>query len=586
MTQPILQAVPASITAAEGQRLCVLKFGSSVLGAETDYAAVALEIYRHVRQGEKVVAVVSALHGETDALLSQGARVGGDCPALLARLARVGELRSAALAALALNRVGVRVTTMDPHEMGLLAEGQPLDSNLTDLDAGAVWAKLRDHEVVVVPGFTAGHAEHGVVTLGRGGTDLSAVFFADRLGAHRARLIKDVDGVYAEDPVKNPHAERYSEVGYAEAAAASSGLIQPKAILAAQQDDVLIEVAAMGAAQATTIANLPARKSLPLRGARLRVALLGCGTVGGGVLAQLLERPDLFELNPVLVRRPADHAGEAACFTSNPTEALAGDPDIVVELVGGADPMAELVAAALRNGASLVTANKALVAQHHDLLAAAASAGGASLLHSGAVGGGVPVLEAIGRLRTDGGVSAVEGIMNGTSNFILGRLEQGCGFDEAVHEAQALGFAEAEPSADIDGHDTAHKLSLLARACFGNGLSVQSIARQSLRGVSIADAQAAHARGEVLKQIGRCWRERDGGIVAAVRIESLPVGNLLARARGEENVFVVTATNGCRHTLHGKGAGRWPTAASVFADIMDLQRASLARNAAVWQGGG
>ena len=182
------------------KRLCVLKFGSSVLETEGDYAAVANECYRHVRNGEKVVAVVSALAGETDALLNQGMRVGGEQPLLLARVARTGELHSAALLALALGQIGVRATTMDPHEMGLVATGDPLDSTLTGLDADAVLATLDSHDVLVVPGFTAGHATHGVVTLGRGGTDLTAVFFAARLDAHRVRLIKDVDGVYDQDP--------------------------------------------------------------------------------------------------------------------------------------------------------------------------------------------------------------------------------------------------------------------------------------------------------------------------------------------------------------------------------------------------
>ena len=458
----------------------MLKFGSSVLVAEADYAAVALEIYRHVRNGEKVIAVVSALAGETDALLGQGARAGGDHPALLARVARVGELHSAALMALALVRMGMAATTMDPHEMGLMAEGEPLDANLIRLDVAAVQARLASHDIVVVPGFTAGHADHGVVTLGRGGTDLSAVFFADRLDAHRVRLIKDVDGVYAEDPAKNPLAERFAEMGYAEAAAASAGLIQPKAILAAESAGVLIEVAAMGAGEATTIADHPARMAAPARLRLLRVTLLGCGTVGAGVLGLLEERPDLFEVNPVLVRRPA---GRGARFTSDPAVAFAATPDLVIEVIGGADSSVDLLHAALRGGASVVTANKAMVAKHWDALQASAAAGGASLLFSAAVGGGVPVLEAVARVRAGDGIVSVEGIMNGTVNFLLGRLEQGCDFDEAVREAQLAGFAEADPSGDVDGHDAAQKLSLLVRAAFGAGVAPEAIAKESLRGV-------------------------------------------------------------------------------------------------------
>lgn len=560
---------------ARAKRLCVLKFGSSVLGAEEDYPAAALEIYRHVRDGEKVVAVVSALAGETDALLDQASRVGGEPPhGLVARLARVGELRSAALMALALSRVGVSACALDPHEMGLMARGEPLDSDLTDLDEAAVLAKLDAHDVVVVPGFTAGHEEHGVVTLGRGGTDLSAVFFAARLDAHRVRLIKDVDGVYAEDPAKNPLAERYAELGYDQAAEASAGLIQPKAIHAAEAEDVLIEIAAMGAGEATTIAHLPARKALPLRGPKLRVALLGCGAVGAGVLACLKGRPDLFDVNPVLVRNP-ELRGDEARFTDRLDEALAGEPDLVVELIGGADHAADIMCAALRSGAGVVTANKAALARHYDALHACAEAGGASLGFSGAVGGGTPVIETLDRL--EGQVVAVEGVMNGTVNFLLGRLGEGWAFGDALREARQLGFAEADPSADVDGHDAAEKLSILVREAFGVALPPERIAKQSLARVTAEAARAALERGEVLKQVGRCRLRADGGVEAEVRIESVPASHPLAGARDEENRFLIHDADGQVHRVYGKGAGRWPTAAAVFADVMDAQRALLGR---------
>jgi homoserine dehydrogenase len=559
----------------QARRLCVLKFGSSVLGAEADYPEVALEIYRHVREGEKVVAVVSALAGRTDALLDQAERLGGGAPdALVARLARVGELHSAALMALALSRVGVRACTMDPDEMGLVAEGDPLDSNLTGLDAAAVRAKLAVHDVVVVPGFTAGHAAHGVVTLGRGGTDLSAVFFAARLDAHRVRLIKDVDGVYAEDPAGNPHAERFSQLSYAEAAEASAGLIQPKAIRAAEAEDVLIEVAALGSAECTTIAHFPAHKARPPKPERLRVALLGCGAVGGGVLAHLRSRPDLFEVGPVLVRHPERHE-EDALFTTAAAEALAGKPDLVVEALGGADFPADLMLSALHWGAQVVTANKAAVAKHYESLHACADAGGGGLFYSAAVGGGAPILETLARLEGD--VAAVEGVMNGTCNYLLSRLAEGWPFDEALAKAQELGFAEADPSADVDGHDAADKLSILVREAFGAALLPERIAKASLRDVTPEAVRAAVARGQVLKQVGRCKLLADGSLFAEVAIVALPAGHPLARTRNEENCFLVADREGRVHEVFGKGAGRCPTANAVFADVMDAQRALLGR---------
>ncbi|KPP82212.1 MAG: bifunctional aspartokinase / homoserine dehydrogenase ThrA [Oceanicaulis sp. HLUCCA04] len=557
--------------------LCVLKFGSSVLKCEADYDAAAQEVFRHVRRGEKVIAVVSALAGETDALLAQGKMVGGSGStpnaAMLARLARTGELRSAALMGLALARVGMRTAVLDPHEISLEAEGDPLDSNLCGLDSGAVAEALAGHEVLAVPGFTATHARHGVVTLGRGGTDLTAVFFAARCGAPVVRLIKDVDGVYAQDPAENPDAERYAELDYDAAASASAGLIQPKAIAAAKAAGIIVEVAAMGAADATRICSSPARKAPARQSRPLRVALLGCGAVGAGVLAHLRSRPDLFEMNPVLVRHPQARAHvHGVTFTSQLEHALAHQPDLVVELLGGADAPAEIMAGALAAGAHVVTANKAALARHYDDLYAAARDGDARLAWSAAVGGGTPVLEAVERLCLAGGVVKIEGVMNGTANFLLDRLANGEGFAEAVGEAQRLGFAEADPAADVDGHDAADKLSLLIRQAFGQALSPAHIAKDSLADVSPAAVQGARSDGLVFKQIGVCELLDGGGVRAEVRVRPVPVHHPLAGARNEENRFILTGTGQGVQTLYGKGAGRWPTAAAVFADIMDIQR--------------
>lgn len=560
-------------------RLCVLKFGSSVLEREEDYPKVALEIYRHIRDGEKVVAVVSALAGGTDSLLNQAHRVGGDgAPdALVARVARVGELHSAALLALALSKVGLRSCTLDPHEMGLVAEGTALDSNLVDLDAAAVWDKIHANDVVVVPGFIADHADHGVVTLGRGGTDLSAVFFAARLDAHRVRLIKDVDGVYAEDPAKNPDAERFSQMSYAEAERASNGLIQVKAIHEAKADDVLIEIACLGSAEATQIGNFRVRKSRPLKGDRLRVSLLGCGSVGAGVLDYLKSQPDLFEIGPVLVRRPARY-GTDLRFTGDIDEVLGFEADILVEVLGGPDLPADWMRHALLKGAHVVTANKAAVAKHWDSLHACALRGGGELRFSAAVGGGAPIIETLRRL--EGSIVSLEGVMNGTCNYLLSRLGEGWKLEDALKKAQELGYAEADPAADLDGDDAAQKLSILIREAFGVALLPERIAKHSLRDLAPGAAHEALERGEALKQVGRCHLLADGSIEAEVQVVALSLSHPLAGAQNEENRFIVTAADGTVTEVFGKGAGRWPTATSVFADVMDAQRALLGREPA------
>lgn len=560
------------------KRLCVLKFGSSVLAREDDYSKVVHEIYRHFRDGEKVVAVVSALAGQTDELFDQAGRVGGEAApeALVARLARVGELQSAALMALALSKAGLRAAILDPHEMGLVAQGSPLDSNLAGVDSDAVWAKIDANDVVVVPGFIADHAEHGVVTLGRGGTDLSAVFFADQLDAHRVRLIKDVDGVYDKDPAHHASAERFSQMSYKEAEKASNGLIQTKAIHAAEDKNVLIEVAALGSAEATTVAHVPALKSRPHRPERLRVALLGCGSVGTGVFALLRDQPDLFDVGPVLVRHPYRH-DEKARFTSNLEEALAGDPDIVVELIGGTELASEAMHSALAQGAQVVTANKAAVAKHWDSLHASATRYGGALRFSSAVGGGAPIVETLRRLS--GSVVAVEGVMNGTCNYLLSRLAEGWSFEQALAKAQELGFAESDPSADVDGHDAAAKLSILVREALGVAVLPPLIVKDSLRDLSPEAARDAFDRGEAFKQVGRFELNADGTINAEIQVRSLALSHPLAATQNEENRFLVTDSLGRVHDVFGKGAGRWPTATSVFADIMDAQRALLGRPA-------
>lgn len=565
---------------AAPKRLCILKFGSSVLDREEDYPKVVQEIYRHVRDGEKVVAVVSALAGETDALLAQAIRVGGGAApdALVARLARVGELQSAALMALALSKAGLRAWTLDPHEMALTADGSPLDSNLSGVDAEAVWSEIDRNDVVVVPGFIADHAAHGVVTLGRGGTDLSAVFFADQLDAHRVRLIKDVDGVYDEDPARNPNAERYSQMSYAEAEKASSGLIQAKAIRAAAEKDVLIEVAALGSAEATKVARVPAAKSRPPRPERLRVSLLGCGSVGAGVLEYLLAQPELFHVGPVLVRSPREH-NQNVTFTESLDDALAFEPDVLVETVGGSGLAADAMHAVLNRGGQVVTANKAAVAKHWDSLHACVVRHGGELRFSAAVGGGAPIIETLRRLK--GSVVAVEGVMNGTCNYLLSRLAEGWSFAEALKKAQELGFAEADPSADVDGHDAADKLSILVREAFGVAVVPQHIGKHSVSDLLPEATNEALQRGEVLKQVGRCHLMADGSVEAEVQVVSLPLSHPLARARDEENCFLVTDSAGNVHEVFGKGAGRWPTATAVFADVMDAQRALLGREPVV-----
>lgn len=557
--------------AARDNRLCVLKFGSSVLRNPEDYAKAAHEIYRHTRAGEKVIAVVSALEGETDALFAVGDAVGqGMADNLVARLVRTGELKSAALLGLALERSGIPAAVLDPHEMDLIAEGDALDANLVSLDAHRVLKHLENADVIIAPGFY-GESENGPATLGRGGTDLTAIMFAHWLGASRARLLKDVDGVYSADPRDVPDAERLDQLDYIEAAKVSRGLVQEKAIFAARDLGVIIEVAAIGRGYATRIGpdnRLPGRTRIL---SPLRVAILGHGSVGAGLCTYLLGQPEQFVLNPVLVRNPSAHTQPDLSFTDQAEIALDDEPDIVVEAMGGTGLARSLTQSALRDGAHLVTANKAVIAQDIELLKDLARSADRQLRYSASVGGGVPILETLDRLTPHTGVLAVEGVMNGTCNFIFSRLKQGASLDDAIIEAQQAGFAEADPSTDLDGHDAADKLSIISRHAFGIGIDPASIPKDKLTDLSKARIKAVNQQGLLFKQIGSCAVTRDGRIEAKVEIRAIQPNHPFARLENEQNGFLIRTPQG-EVEIRGKGAGRWPTAEAVFADIMDIQR--------------
>ena len=569
-TRPVKS--PASPALAP--KLCVLKFGSSVLHTPDDHARAAHEIYRHTRAGEKVVAVVSALDGETDGLFEVGATVGQNSnDAMLARLVRCGELKSAALMGLALQRAGVAAAVLDPHEMGLKADGSSLDANLTGLESARVLAHFQQVDVVVAPGFF-GEGPDGPVTLGRGGTDLTAVMFAHWLGASRARLIKDVDGVYTDDPARVPDAHRFDQLDYAEAARVSRGLVQEKAIHAAEALGVVIEVAALGKAFATRIGPVTRKIGARHRARPLRIAVLGHGSVGAGVCRHLLAHPGRFQLNPVLVRDPAAHARtgpHGLRFTADMAEALQEKPDIVVETLGGTGAARKLCHSVLRDGMHLVTANKAVIALDYERLHELAAETGRQLRYSAAVGGGAPILETLDQASQTGTVLSVEGVMNGTCNFILGQLAEGALLADAIVEAQKLGFAEADPRGDIDGDDAADKLAIIIRHAFGIALDPRDIVKESLSDLSPHRLQAAAEQNWVIKQVASCSTGADGRILAKIELRALAPDHRLARLRNEENGFLVQLPHESVY-VQGKGAGRWPTAEAVFADIVDIQR--------------
>ncbi|MBB5518870.1 homoserine dehydrogenase [Amphiplicatus metriothermophilus] len=318
--------------------------------------------------------------------------------------------------------------------------------------------------------------------------------------------------------------------------------------------------------------------------APLRVALLGFGVVGGGVYDLLLADQKRFQVVGVACRDPERHIRNGA-----PHRLLTNDPaalpehDILVEAIGGLSPAEEIIANALRRGIDVVTANKSLVSRRYETLHAAAEAGGARLRFSAAVGGGVPMLETVEEVAREGAIIRLDAVLNGTTNFVLDRIGAGLGLTYAIRLAQEAGFAEADPTADIDGVDAAEKLSLIVRRAFGVAVDPAEIPRDALGALSSAEIAAAHAAGRPYKQVATA-RRTAGGLELEVRLRRAPADTPLGRPKLEENCLVIEREFGAPVVLFGKGAGREATAGSVFADLDALAHmrlgASLAESAA------
>ncbi len=293
----------------------------------------------------------------------------------------------------------------------------------------------------------------------------------------------------------------------------------------------------------------------------IRVALAGCGVVGGGVLARLIDDPR-YSVVGVLVRDPAkvrDTPLPPELAVTDPAALLAREPDVVIEALSDASTGLALIRAALARGVDVVTANKQAVSSDPVGLKALAETSGARLAWSASVGGGAPLIETVRQAKGQGRIVKVEAVLNGTCNFILNRLAEGAAFADALTAAQAAGFAEEDPAADLTGLDAAAKLAILIHEATGRVVPVSAIDRQTL------SADAALPQGRV-RQLA-VFETSDGAPVVAFR--ALDDDPLFAGLSDEANAVRVTLDDGRCLVARGRGAGRIPTVESVLADLSD-----------------
>lgn len=554
----------------------VLKFGGSVLTREQDLADATHEIYRWVREGWRVIAVVSALGKTTDRLLAQGHLYGvAPDPASLAALVATGELTSAALLGLALGKAGIPAEVLDAARLALQTQGPVLDSEPVDVDIAEIRRTLDRVPAIVVPGFLGRDVNGRTTLLGRGGSDFTALFLAQRLNA-RCRLVKDVKGLYERDPAKpGPIARRFRALSWDDALKLDGRIVQHKGVRFARDHGLEFEVGAINGADVTTVGPRAIDTAIVNEPVPppLRVALLGLGTVGFGVYQHMNRRSDLFEITSVAVNNPKRHADNGVplyLLTTDSARAARSDCEVIVETIGEPSVSRALIETALRSGKHVVTANKAVIAQHGPQLHKIAREHGVELLYSAAVGGSVPLIEAVTRLSRETRIESIEGVINGTTNAVLDRLASGSSLEDAVRDAQIAGFAEADPTRDLDGTDASDKLRILIRHAFGVELSASEIAQTGIVTLQPAAVADAVQRGRRVRLLAKATRTATG-VCAIIAPTELDLAHPCATTSGESNSLVISTKEG-QEVVTGKGAGRWPTAEAVVADLLSLAR--------------
>jgi len=318
--------------------------------------------------------------------------------------------------------------------------------------------------------------------------------------------------------------------------------------------------------------------------AQVNVVLLGLGVVGGGVAGALSERAETYSsrvgaalnLCRVLVRDPNKKRPvkiDPGLLTVRPEEALSGDVDIVVELMGGEHPAYELMKDSLSRGRYVVTANKEVMAKHGPELLALAAEKGVDILYEASVGGGIPIISPLKRDLSANEISSVRAIINGTTNYILtcmGREE--ISFNVALRQAQELGYAEADPTNDIEGHDAAYKLAILASLAFHTRVRPEDVYREGITLLSPQDFLYARELGYAIKLLAVARRE-DSAVQARVHPTLLPEDELLAKVDGALNAVQIEGDLTGRILFQGAGAGSLPTTSAVMADVLDAARA-------------
>jgi homoserine dehydrogenase len=559
-------------------KLAVLKFGSSVLANPLQIHHAVHEVYRYVREGHRVIVIVSAIGNTTEKLIQLAEDIIDDKTEdkpeqAYANLLATGEIAASALFTLALDRAGIPALNLNYHFLkvqGLALDGEPHDLNINSIEN--LFASCT---ALVVPGFIGSSAQNQIHLLGRGGSDYSALYTAWALQATHCVLYKDTDGIYKEDPKQASKKNFcYQTLSYADCFKKHT-VIQHKALQFAQEKNLSFIVKTLNSEQGTKVGNFPSSVLTPTTTPhrRLRVALLGLGTVGLGVFKRLQALSDTFEIVGVAVKNLAKHPLINPDLISDNIQTIVNrDCDIIIELIGGIEPAQQCIITALQQGKQVITANKSLIATQGNYLTKIAAEKNVGLYYSAAVGGSLPILETLKQLQHFSNppvIKKITGVINGTCNYVLTKIRAGESYAAAVKAAQQAGFAEADPSFDVSGRDAAEKLTIISRLAFQ--ADPENLSIQGIEAINDQEVQTLAQQNQIVQLIATCSKT-EKGINAAVAPVVLPVSHPLAKVKNADNCLLIETITGETLHLYGKGAGRWPTTEAVIADLLEIVR--------------
>lgn len=319
---------------------------------------------------------------------------------------------------------------------------------------------------------------------------------------------------------------------------------------------------------------------------KIKVAILGLGTVGAGVRNILLEKQSqlsqklyektgehkTIELEKVLVRNlEKDYGLDKNILTKN-YEDILNDPQIqiIVELIGGENPATEFMIRAMESGKHVVSANKMAIAKSKGALAQKAKEQGVSFMYEASVAGTIPVIRVVNDSLVANKIQKISGIINGTTNYILSKMvNEGQSFDDALKKAQELGFAEADPSSDVDGDDAMYKIAIMSKLAFGKDVDLESISKTGITGITKEDVENAKINGKTIKFLAQAEHIGDE-IKVSVSPQEIEKSHPLANVDGAMNAVYITCDNAGEIMLQGAGAGSRPTASAVVSDIFAI----------------